>query len=228
MSGIVWPYRNRLLVSSLALVVVLFGGCGLLGVFGGSVEDAGGLTRFEVRKLSLEEEYQLLSERYTLMENKLEEAQLVIHDGIWEWGGGDTLPLMGIHGPTGIQGGTSENCYYIEATRRIFPEGAVGAVEDLDPMIEYAKSKEWEYAFQDMSSGTRLRIATDDRWLFMYEVQKNGQYNLSIYSDVYWTNDTYDLLMAVGERMTPDYEDGTQYFPNESLPGEYVPFPKWD
>ncbi|WP_143048639.1 hypothetical protein [Frigoribacterium sp. MCBA15_019] len=168
-------------------------------VAGQDARDVAGMTQAQVAESSLEDEFGSASERYVEMEGVLEEAQLQISDGPWIWIGGDVLPVPGGANAFGEapEGATEENSYYFRASRNVELEGATGARADLDPMIEYFDEKGWESVSSEI-----------------------GQYTVDVYSEVFWTNDSGELVSAIADRDPAD-------FPEESVPGEYAPFPSW-
>ncbi|MHC2186504.1 hypothetical protein ACVLV4_002167 [Rathayibacter agropyri] len=185
--------------------------------------DAAGMTRAEVAELSLEQEFELNAQHYVHAEELLRDAQLRISDGVWMWNGGETLPEEGFNGGVGggLPGGTGKNSYYVTCTRIIKPPGAQGARADLDPMVAYFEEQGWEYFVREKSASADLWGITGDGYRINYFIQASGQYSIQVYSELFWTNDAHALFEAVASR---DYDP----FPDESLPGVYVPFPRWD
>jgi hypothetical protein len=209
----------------LSVVTVLaVSGCasGAGSARGDEPRDAAGLTQAEVAGLSLEEEFGLASERYSEIEGVLEEAQLQVSGDAWTWNGGDVLPSAGGPGSFGepLPGADGDNSYYFRVGRTLRPDGATGAVADLEPMSSYFDEKGWKYGTRESDTKSEVRADTGDGWWLTYTVRENGQYSLVVYSELYWTNDSGELRLAIGKRdVTP--------FPEESLPGEYEPFPSW-
>lgn len=191
-------------------------------VAGQDARDVAGMTQAQVAESSLEDEFGSASERYVEMEGVLEEAQLQISDGPWIWIGGDVLPVPGGANAFGEapEGATEENSYYFRASRNVELEGATGARADLDPMIEYFDEKGWESVSSEIGRNYEARADTDDGWWVTYTVRPNGQYTVDVYSEVFWTNDSGELVSAIADRDPAD-------FPEESVPGEYAPFPSW-
>ena len=192
-------------------------------VAGQDARDAAGMTQTEVAGLSLEEEFGLASERYVEMQGLLEEAQLQISDGSWIWIGGDVLPVMGGANAYGQapEGAAEENSYFFQTSRNVTLEGAEGERSDLDPMLEYFDEKGWESGTAEIGSEFEARADTGDGWWVTYTVRPNGQYTVAVYSEVFWTNDSSAVRFAIADRDAPG-------FPDESVPGEYPPFPSWD
>ena len=191
-------------------------------VTGQDQRDSAGLTQAEVAELSLEEEFGLASDRYSEIESVLEEAQLQVSDDAWRWNGGDVLPSAGGPGSFGepLPGADGDNSYYFRAGRSLRPDGASGAVAGLEPMSSYFDEKGWKYGTRESGTKSEVRADTGDGWWLTYTVRDNGQYSLVVYSELYWTNDYSALLAAVGDRLPDD-------FPEESVPGDYEPFPSW-
>ncbi|WP_146083557.1 hypothetical protein [Rathayibacter rathayi] len=185
--------------------------------------DAAGMTRAEVAGLTLEEEFELNAQHYVHAQELLRDAQLRISDGVWLWNGGETLPEEGFNGGVGggLPGGTGENSYYVRGGRIITPEGANGSLADLDPMREYFEDQGWRYFVRESSAYAELWGITGDGYRVKYYIQESGVYSIQVYSELFWTNDAHALFEAVASR---DYAP----FLEESLPGVYVPFPRWD
>ncbi|PPH58624.1 hypothetical protein [Rathayibacter toxicus] len=186
-------------------------------------KDAGGLTRDEVSKLTLQQEFELNAQRYVHFEEVLRDAQLQISSGVWDWGGGETLPEQAYNGGVGggLPGANGHNSYYVKGTRIILPPGKHGDVADLDPMRAYFEQKGWKYFIRKYDGAAEIWGITGDGYRVKYMIQDNGQYSISVYSELFWTNDSDALFWAVAERRDSN-------FPNESLPGVWVAFPKWD
>lgn len=227
---------NRAMKSSLhhhvaavvsTLLVIAMTGCAASAgngddVTGQDVRDAAGMTQTEVAGLSVEDEFGLASERYVEMQGVLEEAQLQISNGAWFWNGGDVLPVAAGADAFGepLPGADDDNSYFFTAGRILEPEGAEGARSDLDPMIEYFDQKGWESGSREIGRNFEARADSGDGWWVTYTVRPNGQYSLAVYSEPFWTNDSGALFSAIADRDPAD-------FPEESVPGEYPPFPSW-
>jgi len=209
-------------VLSVVTVLAVSGCASGAGSAGEDARDAAGLTQAEVAGLSLEEEFGLASERYVEMQGVLEEAQLQISDGAWFWNGGDVLPVAAGADAFGepLPGADDDNSYFFTAGRILEPEGAEGARSDLDPMIEYFDQKGWESGSREIGRNSEARADSGDGWWVTYTVRPNGQYSLAVYSEPFWTNDSGALFSAIADRDPAD-------FPEESVPGEYPPFPSW-
>ncbi|GAA0964712.1 hypothetical protein [Frigoribacterium faeni] len=223
--------RNRRLhhVAALAatILVLVTTGCASSAqngddVSGQGARDAAGSTQAEVAGMSLEAEFGSASERYVEMQGLLEEAQLQISDGSWIWIGGDVLPVEGGANAIGEppEGADEENSYFFQSSRNVELPGATGARADLDPMIEYFDEKGWESSSGEIGRNHEARADTGDGWRVTYTVRPDGQYTVDVYSEVFWTNDSGALLSAIADRDAAD-------FPEESVPGEYPPFPSW-
>jgi len=212
----------RVVVLSVVTVLAVAGCASGAGSAGDDARDAAGLTQAEVVGMSLEDEFGLAAERYVEMQGVLEEAQLQVSDDAWRWNGGDVLPSAGGPGSFGepLPGADGDNSYYFRVGRTLRPEGASGAVANLEPMSSYFDEKGWKYGTRESDTKSEVRADTGDGWWLTYTVRDNGQYSLVVYSELYWTNDAGELRLAIGKRdVTP--------FPEESVPGEHEPFPSW-
>lgn len=211
---------HRTLRSVVTAIVVVFvlSGCASGGT--NMQKDAAGLTQADIAGLSLHAEYDRYRDRYERMQNLLRDAQVQVYDGAWEWNGGDRVPGGG-EGVVPLRGSDIDNSYFLHTARLWSPPGATGAERDLDPMIEYFTDQGWGVYERDLGRNHDVRGVTGDGWQVFYRVQSNGRYVLDVYSEPFWTNDSLALTEAVGGRNDGDY-------PEESLPGEYPPFPGWD
>lgn len=184
--------------------------------------DAAGLSLAEIKKMSLEEQYRLLGERFGRMEELLTEAQIAVSDEEWNWRDIGQVGA-GTYGPEVLSGSTAENSYYLSTTRSIHLKDAEGDISDLDPMLKHFEANDWEAAVTssiEISVDHEARAVTDDGWHVWYTVQENGQYNLSVVSNPFW-GDEKDLQKAKTDRMS---DRG----PGVSVPGVLPPFPDWD
>jgi hypothetical protein len=212
----------RAVLLSVVTVLAVAGCASGAGSAGEDAPDSAGMTQAEVAGMSLEEEFGLASERYSEIEGVLEEAQLQVSEGAWRWNGGDVLPSAGGPGSFGepLPGADGDNSYYFRVGRTLRPDGATGAVADLGPMSSYFDEKGWKYGTRESDTKSEVRADTGDGWWLTYTVRENGQYSLVVYSELYWTNDSGALFSAIADRDPAD-------FPEESVPGEYPPFPSW-
>ncbi|WIE75143.1 hypothetical protein [Curtobacterium sp. MCSS17_007] len=170
--------------------------------------------------MSTKREFDLYSERYAQMQVVLTEAQRAVHVGEWSWIGGDRVPNTGGDGIVPLRGASPVNSYFLQSDRLWSPPGATGASRDLQPMIDYFGKQDWSYRKRTIGRYHEVLADTGTGWYVEYEVQPSGDYGLTVYSGQYWTNDSLALTEAVGGRNDGEY-------PEESLPGEYPPFPKW-
>ncbi|GAB3128542.1 hypothetical protein [Glaciibacter psychrotolerans] len=184
--------------------------------------DAAGMTRAEVMQLTPEEQFDLFGERYERVQELMTGAQLQISDGEWRWLAEAFVPTAGVFGLNPPPGADFENSYFLESTRSIRMPGAAGAREDLDPMIAYFESQNWDTTVSSRGSDFVVRAETGDGYQVSYTVQSNGQYNLNVYSYVFW-GDSNTLLDTVVGRIPNDTSDS----PTLTVPGGFVPFPKW-
>ncbi|PPI67939.1 hypothetical protein C5E12_12525 [Rathayibacter rathayi] len=88
-------------------------------------------------------------------------------------------------------------------------------------MVAYFEEQGWKYFVRETLDSADLWGITGDGYRINYYIQASGQYSIQVYSELFWTNDAHALFEAVASR---DYDP----FPEESLPGVYVPFPRWD
>jgi len=197
-----------------------------------SEKDAAGMTRGEVSRLSMEEQFDLLGERYARAQELMTAAQLQVSDGVWKW---YTAGLGTLSGPVGwdpLPGVTLENAYYLDMGRYFSPPGAVGAREDAEPMYAYFASQGWEAELREVPDSRgqdsvrfQVNAFTEDRFFLTYELYPDGHYNLLVRSSMYWTaGDQSDLDAEVMYRIP---EGGVFPPGDESVPGVYTPFPKW-
>ncbi len=87
-------------------------------------------------------------------------------------------------------------------------------------MIDYFEDQGWPWRERTLGKNHDVWAVTDDGWHIQYLIVSNGNHALTVYSELFWTNDGLELTEAIGGRNDGDY-------PEESLPGEYPPFPKW-
>ncbi len=182
--------------------------------------DAAGLTEDDVAELSAQQEFDRYAERYAQMQVVLAEAQRAVHVGEWSWIGGDRVPNIGGDGIVPLRGAGPRNSYFLRSDRLWSPAGATGDPRDLQPMIDFFGQRDWSYRERTRGRYHEVLADTGTGWHVEYEVQPDGDYGLTVYSGQYWTNDGHALTEAVGGRNDGEY-------PEESLPGEYPPFPKW-
>ncbi|ROQ17681.1 hypothetical protein EDF41_0718 [Curtobacterium sp. PhB171] len=180
--------------------------------------DAAGLTQDDVAEMSLHQEFDAFRDHYEHMQRLLEDAQLQVHDGEWEWAGGDDLPLIGGDGVAPLPGADTKNSYYVRSGRLWSPPGATG---DQQPMIDYFTDQGWTIGQRDITGDHELWGYTGGGWQLIYTAQENGRYTLEVYSELFWTNDGHKLRRAVAGRSLAD-------FPDQSLPGVHPAFPSWE
>lgn len=212
--------KTATVVALLAGTIVGLSACSMKG----SEMDASGMTRSEVERLSLESQFGLMSARYQRMQDLLKQAQLRVADAdtTWVWISSGIAPTQGAYAPTPLEGATSENSYFMQSIRAVRLPGSTGAREDLDPLLKFFKEQGWAVGISgDSERGWTAKTVTADGYRMSYQVQPNGQYNLDVVSDGFW-GDRSGLLKAIVSRV-PETNLGTE----ESLPGEYEPFPEW-
>ncbi|QKS13400.1 hypothetical protein HUN58_01330 [Curtobacterium sp. Csp1] len=183
--------------------------------------DAAGLTQEDVATMSLHEEFEAYRQHYEHMQELLAGAQRSVNHGPWDWIGGDRVPGIGGDGLEPLPGADTLNSYDLRTDRIWEPPGATGDARDLQPMVDYFDEQGWRHREGHPGRDHDTWAKTDDGWQIEYVVQSNGRYSLTVYSELFWTNDDLALMEAVGGRSDGDY-------PDESLPGEYPPFPDWD
>jgi hypothetical protein len=203
-------------ITAAALALGLLSGCAA----GGNQmhTDAAGLTQDDVVKMSLHQEFDVYRHHYEHMQRLLKEAQLQVHDGEWEWGGGDDLPMNGADGVAALTGSTFKNSYYLTSTRLWSPPGRQ---RDLQPMTDYFTEQGWTIEHRIIAGDQEVWATTGDGWQIQYTAQENGNNPLTVYSEPFWTNDSNALSTAV-------YGRSTATFPDQSRPGVYPDFPEWD
>ncbi|MBT1678518.1 hypothetical protein [Curtobacterium aurantiacum] len=183
--------------------------------------DASGLTQDDVAEMSLHQEFDAYRAHYEQMQRLLKAAQLQVHDGEWEWGGGDDLPMDGANGVAPLTGSTFNNSYYLTSTRLWSPPGATDQQRDLQPMIDYFTDQGWTIEHRTITGDEEVWATTGDGWQIQYTAQENGDNPITVYSEPFWTNDSNALSTAV-------YGRSIVKFPDRSLPGVYPDFPQWD
>lgn len=206
-------------IATAALTLGLLSGCAAGG--DQMPTDAAGLTQDDVAEMSLHQEFDAFGDHYEHMQRLLKDAQLQAHDGEWEWGGGDDLPLIGGDGVAALPGADTKNSYYMRSGRLWSPPGAAGEQRDLQPMLDYFTDQGWTIEQRDITGDHELWGYTGDGWQLIYTAQENGRYTLEVYSELFWTNDGNALSDAI-------YGRSTVTFPDRSRPGVYPEFPEWD
>lgn len=194
-------------------------------------QDAAGMTRSEVADLGPEKRFDLMGERYSQMQELLTEAQQQVSTDSWNWlTGGVAGPMPGPSAVDSLPGASEKDSYYLEMTRSINPAGAAGDRADAEPVAAFFESRGWTSEIVEVKDELDLgfhrfeaQATTPDGYYVRYEVQENGQYNMTVQSGVFW-GDRAELTGNVSYRIP---EDG--FFPAEgaSAPGVYIPFPKW-
>lgn len=194
----------------------------LFGRNGEETLDGGGMTQSKVMSLSLQEQFELVRERDTRMNELLAEAQLQISAEPWNWGLYGVIPTLDIN-VWSVPGMTSDNSYFLEMWVWIEPEGGVGDPADLEPMIAYFESKGWAHEVHSSSEFNHEVLAdTGEGYFVNWKVQQSGQYNLGVTSRTYWGG-SKELLHAIGNRVP---RGGLRIGP--SAPGVHPEFPTWD
>lgn len=210
--------RSIRALMAIAVCTWLLSGCTAGG--GHMSVDAAGLTQEDVARMSLHEEFDRYHEHYERMQQVLAAAQHRVHDSEWRWVGGDRVPGIGGDGVVPLVGSTTENSYDLRTSRVWTSPGAGSDRRELRAMIDYFEDQGWPWRERTLGKNHDVWAVTDDGWHIQYLVVSNGNHALTIYSELFWTNDGLELTEAVGGRNDGEY-------PEESLPGEYPPFPKW-
>ncbi len=194
----------------------------LFGQNGEEALDGGGMTQSEAMGLSLREQFELVCERDTRMNELLAEAQLQISAEPWNWGLYGVLPTLDINAWS-VPGMTPDNSYFLEMWVWIEPEGGVGDRADLEPMIAYFESKGWPYEVQSRGEFNHEALAdTGEGYFVNWRVKANGTYNMGVTSRTYWGG-SRELLHAIGDRVPRGGLDI-----GVSVPGVHPEFPSWD
>ena len=206
----------------LTVSLLLFGVAGCSWIGDGDV-DAAGMTQAEVEALSPEEQFNLFGERYVRAEKMLADAQRAVSSDSWTWVSKGIGPMGGLGQRWAMLGATNENSYMINTSRTIKLPGASGEKADLDPMIEYFESKEWDVTVGEYpdTGSYYVRASTHDEFGLQYTIRPHGQYSLELISKVFW-GDRATLSTAIVERIPAE-----EFEILESPPGEYIAFPKW-
>ncbi|WP_111090183.1 hypothetical protein [Curtobacterium sp. MCPF17_003] len=206
-------------ITTAALTLGLLSGCA-----GGGTQmptDAAGVTQHDVAEMSLHQEFDAYRDHYEHMQRLLKAAQLQVHDGEWEWGGGDRVPLIGGDGVAALPGSDTKNSYDMSTTRLWSPPGTLDQERDLQPMIDWFTDQGWTIERRTITGDQEVWATTGDGWQIQYAAQENGDNPITVYSELFWTNDASALSEAVGGRNDAAY-------PDHSLPGVFPPFPAWD
>lgn len=214
-----WRQRGAALALALGIALGMTA-CTLKG----SDMDAAGHTRAQAEQLSLEQQFNQLSEHYERVHQLLHEAQLQVAgpDVEWSWISHGLAPSQGGSAPEPLPGGNSSNSYFLDVRSAIQLPGAIGGRSRLDPMIAYVEQQGWQVEVTgEEGSSWRVLAVTDDGIRLRFTVQESGQVSLAIFSRAYW-GDTDALVFAVVYRV-PKEQRGIQH----SLPGEYTKFPEW-
>ena len=188
------------------------------------VRDAAGLTRSEVERMPLAQQFALLGERYDRSQDLLAEAQRRVSSAGWKYLTRGMAPENGLFSPSGaLPGSGGEDSYYLGADRAIQLDGAVGDPADLDPVLAYFDERGWEYQVNDVAEFHHEVYAdAGDGYLLEYRAQANGWYVMSVYAGPFWGSDS--VLTAELSKRTLD-----EAFEDEfTVPGVRVPFPAWD
>ena len=209
---------HRAIVTAL-LVVGLATGCAPGGPE--MQKDAAGLTQEQVRELTLHQEYDRYRDHYEHMQQLLRNAQLEVHDGEWEWGGGDDVPGIGGDGVAPLPGSDTKNSYDMSTTRLWSPPSGTDQQQALKPMIDYFTEQGWTIERRTITGDQEIWATTGNGWQIQYTAQENGDNPLTVYSEPFWTADANALSTAI-------YGRSTVKFPDRSLPGVYPDFPQWD
>lgn len=186
--------------------------------------DPTNFTKAQAESLSIEQQYRLMRQRYELMHDQFADAQRVISHEPWIWVSYGISPDAGTHGPLKLIGAESDNSYHLQISASTHTAEGHGDRSDLDPMLGHFASQRWHAEVKQWGSGEQWWVAeavTSEGNLFIYTVQENGFYNLSLYSATAW-GDRKGLVEAIQQRRPADWKG-----PETSVPGEHVTFPEW-
>ena len=220
-----------MLTTGVLLLGVLGCADGFQGVIAVGAKDAGGLTLAQVEGMSLEEEFELLGEREARLHELMTPAQEQYSTGSWYWlGGGAASDESGGSQFDSLRGATDENSYHLQMTRSATVEGAVGEKKDAEMMASYFESQGWEtersfVKDEELEYQRHTVVAhTDDGYWLEYWVQDTGFNTLTVSSGTFWTENYEKLSDEVWYRIP---KGGEFPYGEETVPGMYVPFPKW-
>lgn len=186
--------------------------------------DAAGRTQRQAESLPLEEQYEFMRGRYEQMQQEFAEAQKQISDEPWIWISYGINPDPGNAAPMQLVGAGADNSYHLQVSASIEVPGGQGTRDDLNPMLEHFDSLGLQTSVEERGDTETWWVAeavTDEGNLFIYRVQANGFYNLSLYSPTFW-GDRQGLASALNERQPADWVG-----PESSVPGDYANFPRW-
>ena len=184
--------------------------------------DAAGMTQAQVEELSLEQQFNLMAERYGHMQELMADAQRVISEEEWQWGSKGLAANGGAGQHWSMPGATGENSYYLNTSRNIKLPGARSERVDTEAIAAYFESQGWETTVRETQLGDlEVKAGTSDGYGFEFVVRPNGQCSLGLYSKVFW-GDNYGLTPAVIGRVPIE-----KLSEEASVPGVYIEFPKW-
>ena len=225
--------RVGVLLTAGAIVVGLAGCSDIVqGVVTVGVEDNGGLTLAQVEAMSTQERFELLGEHEARVRELMTPAQEQISTGPWIWGTAGPASLWeGVSQFDSLRGATDDNSYHMEMTRLLQVEGEPGVQDDAEKMALYFESQGWETSRSYVNTDRELDVnnyevvaQTEDGYWLRYRVQETGYNNLTVFSGTFWAGDYMELKREANHRVSVDEFSP---FGDGSLPGQYVPFPKW-
>ena len=187
------------------------------------LKDFGGMTRNQVEELSIEDQYGLLSDRFDVMLNLLEQAQRPLHDGEWRVGDYGRI-TAGHYSPTSLTGMNSRNSYFVQTARVWDSPNTGNSTADLLPLEELFREQGWRYRYAEveMLSGTMhvIRAEVGDGWRIVCRVDSSGQFILEVMSGSFWA-DALAVKFALHNRVA-------DLGPDHAPPGVIPEFPAWD
>ncbi len=148
--------------------------------------------------MSLHEEFEAYRQHYHHMQELLAGAQRSVNDGPWDWIGGDRVPGIGGDGLEPLPGADTLNSYDLRTDRIWSPP---------EPPVTLGTCSRWSTTSTNRAGAPRgpprrdhdTWAKTDDGWQIEYVVQPNGDYSLTVFSELFWTNDD-DALIRSGRR----------------------------
>ena len=187
------------------------------------MKDAGGLTRAQVEELSIEEQYALLSDRFDVMHELLDEAQRRIHDGAWRVGDYGRM-TAGHYSPRPLNGMNSRNSYFLQTSRVWDSPMRDGTPNDLRALEHLFDERKWKYDVDEVHlPGETVHViagVTAQGWRVVCRLYPDGKFILEVMSAPFWA-DALALKIARHNRVA---DQG----PDHALPGQIPEFPAWD
>jgi len=225
---------NKKLTEAVLLGVLCLG-LPLTACAGPPQPDVSGTTESEALEMTLEEQYELASQRHQELNECFAELQNEVYTDEWIEGGvrSEIVPSSG-YSLNKLRGTTRDNTYYFTITR-------THAVTEEEPQIvirriaEQWRTRGWEVAEETLFTDEIAITTTTDDGYWFEAVEWPRKIEMSGHSPVYWGD--YNPLTdeIAGKRATLDHmgehwdttdrdENGYAY----RLPGVYRPLPPWN